>query len=392
MYTRVRKVLAPRTKSVERVYGRPQHSSSARNMAPPYTQAVRYDQNRDIAALADYGLGYKKIAKQIGINPSTVRNVVKRYRERGHVHDAPRSGRPTKITKTARKKIEAAVEDNPRATLRQITDLVYDLHFGHTTVDKVIKQSGFRLTVPRKKPFLKSIQKEKRLDWCRRRRRWREREWRKMIWLDEAKVEYTAHQPGRRIRIKPGQEFNDKNLAPSFQSGRVSVGCWAAYIHRKRTQLVWVRQRTAKERVSKRDRLGLNSVQYATEINKPYLLPFIQSLDLPIDSLKVVEDNACYHAGALNTAIQSRYGIKKLPLPPNSPDLNPIENAWHILKAKLRKRFTNSDRRPHNAEELWRAMQEEWDTIDQKILDKLLDQMPKRIEAVITAEGGHTKW
>lgn len=209
--------------------------------------------------------------------------------------------------------------------------------------------------------------------------------------LNEAKIEYIAHQPGRWIRIKPGQELSEKNLAPSSRSGRVSVGCWAAYIHGKRTQPVRVRQRTAKERVSKRDKLGLNSVQYATEINKPYLLPFIRSIGLPVDSLKVVEYIASYHAGTLNGAIQSRYGIKKLPLPPNSPGLNPIKNTSHILKSKLRKRFTNNDRRPHSAEELWRVMQEEWDTIDQRVLDKLVDKMPKRVEAVITAEGGHTK-
>lgn len=151
-------------------------------MSPLHTQSTRYDHNRDIAALADYGLGYKKIAKQLGLNPSTVRNLVERYQERGHVHDAPHSGRPTKINKTVRKQIETAVEDNPRASLSQITDLVSDLDTARTTVDKVINLSGFRLRVPRKKPFLLPLQKEKRLDWCRGTRRWGEREWRKMIW------------------------------------------------------------------------------------------------------------------------------------------------------------------------------------------------------------------
>jgi len=100
---------------------------------------------------------------------------------------------------------------------------------------------------------------------------------------------------------------------------------------------VRVRKRKPSERKTARDRLCLNSDQYATEICESHLIPFLHSLDRPISRLKVLDDNAPYHQAAANRQVTSAYGIQKLPLPASSPDLNPIENVWHIFKQRLRR-------------------------------------------------------
>lgn len=175
-------------------------------MAPLHTRVNdRSNRNRDIAALTDYGLGYKRIAKQIGINPSTVRNVVKIYKKRGHVLDAPRTGRPSKITKEVRSLVNSITLDNPRPSFNQLTRLVRpDLDVGRSTVNKVIKELGFKLIVPRKKPWFRKDQQRKRLEWCKLRKAWAKAKWRKVVWLDEATFDYIAYQPGRKVRVKPG--------------------------------------------------------------------------------------------------------------------------------------------------------------------------------------------
>ncbi len=43
-------------------------------------------------------------------------------------------------------------------------------------------------------------------------------------------------------------------------------------------------------------------------------------------------------------------GVTVLDWPENSPDLNPIENIWDIVKRKMR------DTRPHNADDLKAAI------------------------------------
>ena len=367
-------------------------------MAPPHTGAhayrSRYERSHAIAVLADLETrkSYSQIARELGIPRSTVQSVVKRYRARGHIGDASRSGRPSKITEDIKLRVEKSVQDNPHASLNEITESIQDLDIGRTTVNKVTKQLGFQLRIPRKKPFLTPIAKICRQYWSRKRLSWTKMDWRKCVWLDEAKMQYVAYQPGRKVRIQPGTELLEPNLAPSFKSGSVGVGFWAAIAYGRRTPLICTRRRTPAERTGPKDRLGTNATQYATEIYEPYLIPFLFSLELPVEEILVMDDNVGYHRAGLNKVISSAYGITKYPLPSFSPDLNPIENAWHLLKSRLRKRFTQGEHRPHSEDELWEALSEEWERIDQNTLDRLIDSMPERVAEVAKANGAHTKW
>ena len=194
------------------------------------------------------------------------------------------------------------------------------------------------------------------------------------------------------MRVRAGEELLTPILAPSFHSNHITIGCWAAITYGRRTSLVRLRQRTPDEGTSKRDRLGLNAQQYADEINEPFLIPYLLSLDVPLKQLQISEDNATPHEGAPNRALTAAYGTRRLYLPANSPDLNLIENVWHLLKGRLRKRFTLVEDRPHTEEQLWTAMEEEWEAIDQITIDSLLDSMPNRVTAVISANSEHTKW
>ncbi len=70
----------------------------------------------------------------------------------------------------------------------------------------------------------------------------------------------------------------------------------------------------------------------------------------------------------------------------NSPDLNPIENLWGIVKRKMR------DTRPNNADELKATVKETWASIPPQQCHKLITSMPRWIEAVIKAKGAPTKY
>lgn len=51
----------------------------------------------------------------------------------------------------------------------------------------------------------------------------------------------------------------------------------------------------------------------------------------------VVMDNYCIHKTAKTQEIITKAGCKILFLPPYSPDLNPIENLWAVIKNRIRK-------------------------------------------------------
>ena len=73
--------------------------------------------------------------------------------------------------------------------------------------------------------------------------------------------------------------------------------------------------------------------------------------------------------------------------PAQSPDLNPIENLWRIIKCNLAKRPV-----ARSVVELERQVQEEWRGIPLETVQALVDSMPQRIAEVISAHGGHTHY
>ncbi|ORZ27214.1 hypothetical protein BCR41DRAFT_151536 [Lobosporangium transversale] len=59
-----------------------------------------------------------------------------------------------------------------------------------------------------------------------------------------------------------------------------------------------------------------------------------------------------------------------------------------ILKNRLNKR----PRRPTSKEEMIAAFQEEWDKLTPDVIKRIINTMPKRIDAVLAAKGGSTKY
>ena len=72
--------------------------------------------------------------------------------------------------------------------------------------------------------------------------------------------------------------------------------------------------------------------------------------------------------------------------PGNSPDLNPIENLWGIMKSRLRDRDVSSIPR------LEAAIREGWDNLPPELLQNLVLSIPRHLKAVIKAKGGTTRY
>ncbi|KAG1138813.1 hypothetical protein G6F38_010280 [Rhizopus arrhizus] len=66
--------------------------------------------------------------------------------------------------------------------------------------------------------------------------------------------------------------------------------------------------------------------------------------------------------------------------PPNSPDLNPIEHVWHLLKLRL----SLYERKARNIDELWERVDFEWNKLDKDVCRSYIDSMSDRIAALLT--------
>ncbi len=98
------------------------------------------------------------------------------------------------------------------------------------------------------------------------------------------------------------------------------------------------------------------------------------------------QDLALAHNAKATSTWFKDHGIPVLNWPANSPDLNPIENLWGIVKRKMRYA------RPNNAEELKATIRATWALITPERCHRLIDSMPRRIAAVIQVKGAPTKY
>lgn len=72
--------------------------------------------------------------------------------------------------------------------------------------------------------------------------------------------------------------------------------------------------------------------------------------------------------------------------PGNSPDLNPIENLWALIKRKLRERDTSS------LSKLEYAIRDIWTNLDSQWLRNLAESVPRRLNECVKKRGFPTKY
>ena len=100
-----------------------------------------------------------------------------------------------------------------------------------------------------------------------------------------------------------------------------------------------------------------------------------------------MQDGAPCHGSKIVSEFLKKKKIKTIDWPGNSPDLNPIENVWSLLKNKV------ADRQPTSAQEMETAIQLVWiHEITPEYCRNLVESMPRRLQAVLNNRGGHTKY
>ena len=74
--------------------------------------------------------------------------------------------------------------------------------------------------------------------------------------------------------------------------------------------------------------------------------------------------------------------------PAQSPDLNPIENVWGLMKFQLRKR----SKHPSNPVHLFQILNEIWNALPDSYFTTLIASMLNRVRSVRQNKGQSTKY
>ena len=104
--------------------------------------------------------------------------------------------------------------------------------------------------------------------------------------------------------------------------------------------------------------------------------------------LQLMQDGAPGHAAGETKAELTERGITVIYWPPFSPDLNPIERVWYIMKNYLQDNFEEN----MSYDRLRVAVKEAWEKVGEAELEALINSMKERCQAVIDARGYFTKY
>ena len=329
----------------------------------------------------------RKISQVLFIPKSTVHEIIKRGAEREWTNldpttNYPRSGRPTRYPEEIQALILECVDIDSFLTLQEIVSLLatdYNFKATRTGVENALHDAELFSFVARKKPFVTETQKIKRLEWCLERQNWTLEQWRRMIWTDESSFEFGSGGRQRRVWRKKGktEAYKSKYLQPTFKSRRTSVQIWGCFCYDRKGPIHFIESGR------------IDAPKYILEVLEPRLIPFWMETNELLGEADVMEDNSPVHTAKMSKQYRAAHGMISIDWPPQSPDLNPIENLWRMMKYRIRKNIAG---RPRSIEDMKIALQAEWDKLVPSDWDSLIESMPNRIAECIAAGGGSTHY
>lgn len=296
-----------------------------------------------------------EIYKITKIPISTIYDNIDRIKKNGTNEHARGYGRPKKITKSASCAIGQYVRRDPTITTRDITTKLEnrDVKVSHMTVSRHLRQANYNYSLPRKTPMLNDKQRQARIDWARE---YLNHDWKNTFFTDEMTFKLFRntvrrwHKGPRPVRRVPKDRLKINAWGGFYIEGKSSLHCFTENM----------------------------DADIYIEILREHIPEAKEMLG---DDFFWQQDNDPKHNSHRARAFLVENVPKVLTWPSYSPDLNPIENIWGIVKREVEKRM------PKNLAELEQFMVEEWNAVPESTLKYLIESMEARCLAVIENNG-----
>jgi transposase len=309
-----------------------------------------------------------EIIKITGYPSSTVYDIVNRLKKTGDVEHLPCPGRPLVLTPNKRRYLGRLVQVNNAISSSLMTtklnNIYSDLNISTRTVQRTLKNKlNYVVCRPRAVPLLKQNHIEARLQWALRHS---QDDWSHTIFSDESTFQTFSNT--QLVRYKAGSTRPSRPMVKH----PYKVHVWGAF---SRQGPIGIELFTG----------NMNSEKYC-EILQSQLVPNAHSAGY---GWRFQQDNAPTHKAGRTQQFFAAKNVSVIDWPANSPDLNPIENLWAILKRKVEERVNNWIRKKKllSAVAFQGIIRQEWDSIDQNVFFNLADSMSGRINEVIEKKG-----
>lgn len=195
--------------------------------------------------------------------------------------------------------------------------------------------------------------------------------WKSVIFTDESKFNIFGCDGRTKVWRKPNEELKKRNLRATVKYGGGHVMVWGCFAASGVGNLEFIESK-------------MNAEMYV-DILKKNLKPSAAKLGLE-NRFHFYQDNDPKHKSYISRTWLLYNCPKVIETPPQSPDMNPIENLWEILDRKIRESHISTKK------ELKEVLLREWQNISPETTLKLVESMPGRMNAVIETKGLPTKY
>jgi hypothetical protein len=296
----------------------------------PYFQ-LSDEEKGIIIGMKNKNASYREIGLHLGRDHSSVRRFYDKYEQSGDSSRSDGSGRPHKLKERDMRHVKITATNDPFISLAKIRD---DLNLGYVcprTIARALSgYCGICSHWSKRKPFISAANKKKRLQWAKEHRHWTINEWRNIVWTDESPF-VLRYQGPKRVLRRECERYNERFMLGTVKHDK-KINLWGAFSYNGVGHLHQIG--------------GIMDAKIFKQILIHHLVPSMQALH-PNGEGIFQQDNDPKHTSALVQDYIRSKGIKVLPWPSQSPDLNPIENLWHMMDYKMRAR------KPQNEQQLY---------------------------------------
>jgi Transposase/DDE superfamily endonuclease len=309
-----------------------------------------------------------EIAQILKCDTSTCYRSYYRIKTQTGAHRKKGSGRKRIMTKRGIRHIISLINKDPYLSNNNIKDEL-SLPISQWTIGRRLCENGYYSYYTTSKPFINTENIRKRLVFAHDHKEWVFKQWKYVLWSDEKAFAFRYGQE-QRIWRKKGQKFKQRYPKATIKHDR-EINIWACFSYFGKGLIHRIKD-------------ILDAKQYHN-ILQTYMIPSINKIQ-PAHRAVFQRGNDPKHWSNLCTKYWLQKNIKTLLWPSGSPDLNPMENAWKKLDGLCK------DRKCKTENALFAAIQKAWEKMDNKYVRNLVRSMPRRMEQVIKAKGGHTKY
>lgn len=315
------------------------------------------------------GESSSRISALVGCSRSTVISIYQKWCKEGEAASRRQGhGRPRLIDALGERRLASMVESDRTATVAQIAEKV-NAGSQRKVSEHTVHRSLLRMGLRRRQvsaSMLADVHRQKRLQWALEHQDWTTEQWKRVAWSRESR--FLLHHTDKSVTVRrlPGEmDAPGGNPARGDTVTLWAIFCWdtlGSFVHVEDT---------------------LTHTTYL-DIVADHVHPFMNTVFLE-GSGHFQQDNVPrYTADSVREWFEehdSEFSV--LTWPPNSPDLNPMEQLWNVLDKQVK----STESPPRSLEELRDLLLTCWCQIPQETFRGLVESMPLRVRAVLEAQG-----